>query len=597
MRWLDQRTTVWLLALAALALAWPVSAQSVSASVDRSEVSLDDQILLTVAIDGSRTATPQLPPLPDFRVISRGTTMEQTMINGAISLRVSYRYVLIPSRVGEFEIGPVTADVEGRTIGSDPFRIRVLESGRQPDEQADAFLTVSVSDETPYVGEQILYTWRFYRRVRVADARLTALEFGNLSVEELGEVREYDTTVRGVNYRVSELRRALFAQRPGPVRLPASELTCEFPVERRSRGIFDFGRLQTRTRVLRSRELELEVQPIPAAPAGYSGLVGDFRIRSSLSKNELAVGESATLEVRVSGSGNIQLMREPTLPDLTSFKVYEDQPSTRIDRTGERLSGSRTYRKALVPLASGTTEISAIDLVFFDPDEGRFRTRRTEPIPVLIRPGAEDEELMLTESLSSSGGKVAVRVLAEDILPIRTDLEGLSPAGFSGWSAVLWTGVGVVPPAAVGMLWWLLGARRRGNSDDRRRLQAFRTAMSALQRLPEEATNEDVTAGAAQAGRILRAYVGDKLGRKGDSLTPVEVERLLEEAGVSLELALEARNTLERLEAVAYRGDARRFTARQLAQSVETVVKSLEPELGRRSTLDGRLRQAARGPS
>ncbi len=580
-----------LVSLALAALASQSDAQSVQASVDRGQVALDSQLLLTVVIEGTQDARPVLPDLPDFRVVPRGgSSREMSIVNGAMTQRISYRFILIPSRVGRFTVGPVSAEIGGRQYQSEPFRVRVLAAGEQPADQAEAFLTVAVSDEQPFVGEQIIYTWRFYRRIRVADARITALDFGDLTSEELGEVREYDTNYQGVPYRVSELRRALFAQRPGEVTIAPSELTCEIAMaSNRRSSIFDLGRLTTEPRILRSRQVKLNVRPLPSVPPGFSGLVGDFSIRSSLSKNELRVGESATFEVRVQGSGNIQLMSEPELPNLSAFKIYEDKPSTHINRTGEGLQGTRTFRKALVPLGVGLVDLPPINLVFFDPTREAFRTRSTEGIPIQILPGAEDEDLMLTESLNPGAGKVAVRVLADDILPIRTDLRSVRRAAPSILELATWTSAATGPPVLVGLV-WLFGRRRRRFASEqglRARQGAFRQALASLEQVTN-ARDVPISTLAANASSVLRGYVGQKLGANGEAMTPAEAEASLVRARVQPDVAKEARETLERLEALAFGGDSRRFTGQQLAQSTGSVIKELEEQLAAGFRVDGR---------
>ena len=580
-----------LVCLALSALAAQVEAQGVNASVDRSQVALDGQLLLTVVVEGSQEARPVLPDLPDFRVVSRGgMTRATSIVNGIRTEQSSHRFILIPSRVGQFTVGPVTADIGGVTYASSPFRVRVLATGEEPAEQAEAFLTVAVSDSSPFVGEQVVYTWRFYRRIRVADARITALDFGDFTSEELGEVQEYDTTYQGLPYRVSELKRALFAQRPGEVSIPASELTCEIPVRRNRRSsFFDFGRLATEPRVLRSKSVTLNIRPLPTAPNDFSGLVGDFSIRSSLSKNELKVGESATLEVRVQGTGNIQLMREPALDGLAAFKVYEDKPSTHINRTGDGLRGTRTFRKALVPLEAGILDLPPLDLVFFDPNREVFRTRSTERIPVQVMPGTEDEDLMLTESLNPGAGKVAVRVLADDILPIRTDLRSVRTARPSMVELSGWGGAAVAPPILMGLA-WLFGRRRRQFASDkglRARQGAFRHALGSLQEIAAS-SGAPISELASKTSSILRGYIGQKLGLNGEALTPSEAEDSLTQASVRPEAALSARETLERLEALVFGGDSRRFSGKQLAQSAEGIIKELESQLGTGFGVDGR---------
>jgi hypothetical protein len=190
-------------------------ADGVTATIDRSEATVEDQLLLTVTVEGSRSARPNLPELPDFEVVPRGQSTQMSFINGRMSSSVTHNFLLVPKRAGEFEIGPITAEFDGESYASERFTVRIVEASQQPKQSRDLFLTARVSTTSPFVGQQVVYVWRFYRRVRIGDARLQPQEFQGFLVEDLGEVREYQTTVNGVQYLVSEIRRALFPQEEG----------------------------------------------------------------------------------------------------------------------------------------------------------------------------------------------------------------------------------------------------------------------------------------------------------------------------------------------------------------------------------------------
>ena len=117
------------------------------------------------------------------------------------------------------------------------MKLRVLPAAARPRSSRPVFVTASVSNTNPYVGEQVLFVWRFYYRARIADPRIDSLDLGEFLVEDLGEVRNLQATEGGVQYEVSEIRKALFAQRPGTFVIPPSRLTVQLVQARRSRGV------------------------------------------------------------------------------------------------------------------------------------------------------------------------------------------------------------------------------------------------------------------------------------------------------------------------------------------------------------------------
>ena len=85
-------------------------------------------------------------------------------------------------------------------------------------------------------------------------------DFEGFIVEELGDQREFNTTLNGKSYVVTELLRALTPQEAGPIELPGSSLNADVVVSRsgRRRSIFDdmLGRAET-------RRMRIESTPTP----------------------------------------------------------------------------------------------------------------------------------------------------------------------------------------------------------------------------------------------------------------------------------------------------------------------------------------------
>jgi hypothetical protein len=566
------------LILAAIAVsAAPALAIEVRATADRTEVTSEEQIILTVTIEGSMSASPELPPLPDFTVFRGRQGTEMSFVNGRRRVAISYGYYLRPLRAGTFTIGPVSAVIDGERYQSEPFEVRVLAASDAPREERDIYITVTVSTTTPYVGQQVLYVWRLYRRIRIGEARLDPVEFPGFLVEDLGqEPRDYETVVGGQAYLVSELRKALFPQEVGRLTVPGSRLSYRVAMRERSdgRSLFDevFGTTRTEGRVLHTQPIELDVRSPPPAPPGFSGLVGDFSVDAKVSRRELKVGESTTLDITVGGTGNVQLIAEPRVEPLAAFKVYDDQPTSKVSRDGHLLSGSRSFHKALVPMQSGELTLPAAELTFFDPEEEAYRVARSEPITLSVFPSDSPEDLRLTESLAPTTGKVSVRILADDILPLHKGAEVLSGSRFSPvsrpWLLALWL---ALPPLGFAAH-WALDRRRRHyleNSHLRRRREALRRARRALRGARSE----------GEASRCLRGYIGDKLGVEGSALTPAEVRAYLSERRVSAPLLERACSLLERLEAAEY-GRSQQGAAGSV-DDVSPLLADLERELGR----------------
>jgi hypothetical protein len=467
--------------------------------------------------------------------------------------------------------------------------VRILEASSKPQDRRELFIATTVSNRQPYVGEQVIYTWRFYRRVRIGGANLTPLEFEGLLVEDLGDVREYKTTLNGIDYVVNEIRKALFPSEEGTVTIPGSELTCEVLVQtrRRSRSLFDdfFGRTQTQTKMLRSAPIELDVRPLPSPPAGFSGLVGDFDITSRISKRQLQVGESATLELTISGSGNVASIGEPPMPDLSAFKIYDDKPTTSVDRSSSGLAGRKSFNKALVPMEPGELVVPPFRLVYFDPREGSYRTESTPALSLDVAPADGKEELRLTEFVAPTTGKVAVRILADDILPIDKGLDAISSRRPGRTAGALWLGSLLAPPLAFVGVFALRRRQARMEKDAglRRRRRALSRALSSLRGMESNARGGDAGESIRLASRCVREYVGDTLGLEGAALTAAETDAHLRARGVDEKLVRETHELLDQLEAAQYGSAQASAALERLTPSIRALLKRLEKQIRRGS--------------
>ena len=541
-------------ALSALALlaAGTATAASITAEIDRDEATLEDRLVLNLTVTGSASAVPVLPELTAFDVLPAGQSKQWSFVNGRASTSISYRYVLLPRETGEFVVPAATVEIDGEQLASKPFTVRIRSAGAASGQERDLFLTTQLSTTTPYVGQQVLFTWRLYRRVDIGEARLDPFEFDGFLVEDLGEVREFEAQVNGRTFLVSEIRKALFPQEQGELVLPPTRLSCQVARarQRRSGDVFSdvFGRVATEPKVLRSEPLRVEVQPLPAAPPGFSGLVGSFDLKARLSQRKVQAGESVTLTLEVSGSGNVQMIPEPKMPELTAVKMYDDKPGSSIKRQASGLSGSRTFRKALVPQAAGTLTLPPVKLVYFDPDADAFRTAATPEIPLEVLPAEGEEELRLTETLAPSTGKVAVRILADDILPVYAGIDGL---GGSGRPTPAQLAAMLLLPLLT-YLAALVAARRRDlhrqDAGLARRRRALARARRRLRRIGADGDGQATEA----LSRCVREFLGDKLGLEGSALTADDARGHLAAAGVAPSRVDEVGGLLERLEAARY---------------------------------------------
>ena len=232
------------------------------------------------------------------------------------------------------------------------------------------FVRASVDNDNPYMGQQVAYVFRIYRRsdfsIPAGETRYQPPGFAGFWNSEMSERREYSETIGAHQYSVVELRTLLFPTVAGRVEIGA-------------------GRLSGHVGVLESDPVVLNVRSLPpGAPAGFTGAVGRFEIAVEADSTTVGANEPARITVRISGVGNIDSLPELTWAEFRDWRLIES-PSNADSRLADgQITGVRTYDLTLVPERAGELTIPAIEYAYFDPELEQYVQIATPPIVVSV---------------------------------------------------------------------------------------------------------------------------------------------------------------------------------------------------------------------
>ena len=383
---------------------------------------------------------------------SQGSSTSMSIVNGQTSVKheYSYTYTLKPSKLGENSIPGVTFLVNGKQVKSNAVTVTVTQENQrqqqqqrrsswwdwdmpsaQPQQQPqlskdDVILKASASKTNPYEGEEVIITHKLYLGSSIQNFQPTGNEFPSqpdLWTYTLGnpeaEAKHTVETLNGKRYDVYELRKtAVYPQKTGEITITPLELEGVVTIPSGW-----FGRQEKMN--LKSNSVTLNVKPLPQGkPMGFSGLVGKFTIKSSLTKSELATNDATNLVITVSGSGNIQHIEELNITFPTDFDVTEPAISDKLQTGGSSVSGSRTFEYVIIPRAAGTFEIPAAEFSYFDLATHSYKTLTTEPYTITVAKGAGDET-----TVSGNSFKQDIQILDKDIRYIKSGHRAFVPAG------------------------------------------------------------------------------------------------------------------------------------------------------------------------
>ncbi len=520
---------------------------SFNTSVDRTEVSLDEQITLTVSVTGAvkSISEPELPPLNEFSIYSAGRSHNFSYSNGQLSSSVTFNYVLVPRKAGKFTIGPAKISLKGQTFETTPIEITVSEAAGSQDsrpeqseqkqmqkspqlEGKDLFIRTSVDKKKVYVDEQITMTFRFYQGVRLFNnPEYTPPSLAGFWSEDLPPKKQYYQTVDSRQYYVQELKTALFPTSTGKLTIGPAELKCTVEdldrfLNRDPFAMFDRDLLslfrQGKPQILKSKPIEIEVLPLPeiGKPEDFSGTVGDFKLKVSTDETEVEVGQPVTLKARVSGVGNIKSVGEPVIAELPDFRTYSSGSSENVSKDNYTVQGVKTYEQVLIPRKAGKYTLPPVEFSFFDPDAKSYRTLKSQPILLTVLPSAEAYPTEIAQL-----SKQEIGMAAKDIRYIKVYSGDFQDQGKQLYQRPVFLILQLIPLLALALSWRYQSAREKLNSDVgyARQKRARRLAQKRLKvarKLISAQTSKEFY---CEVSRAVLQYVGDKLNLSAHGLT------------------------------------------------------------------------------
>ena len=542
------------LALCGVVAAAPVLAQpapSITLQVDRTRITLADELELVVTLKGNVDGL-QPPPLTDFDVASQRT---EQRIDVGRSRTFAQVYTLRPKKTGTFQIGPAQATAGGRVVATaQPVTVVVEEpAAKAPlsaedaltvdaDTEEAAFLRWSVPRTAFYVGEPFPLVLNLWLRTElnasspelVQQPKLDGLLVEDLKVDPS---RGAERKSLGRNtYDVFPLTAQLATPlRSGKVLIDATTLRLAI-----AQGGFMSGSRRT---TLTTPPFHLEIRDVPSEgrPAGFSPRnVGQFTLTAKLvderggELTRARTGQRLILRAEVRGNGNLVSLETPQIDHGASAaaSVFELSPLTgasddQIEKSARGMAGVRVFQWLVAANRPGNLTTPTLRLETFDPVAQRFVTLAAEGRPLEVSGAAITPQ---ADQASSLG---------EDVGPIvETATLSTSPATALPRSPIYWAAMAL---PLLGFL--LLELRhRRGLSDLRN--PGARAARGAGQnakkrlRAAEQALKDGLVKDFyGQLARTLTSYFEERANIPATGMTHLEVRQATRAAGYPADLA------------------------------------------------------------
>jgi hypothetical protein len=371
----------------------------------------------------------------------------------------------------------------------------------------DYFAEVSVDNPTPYIGQQITYRFRFYDAVGVSNPLYEAPDFEGFWRIDKSGVSRTAQQLNNRQYTIAELQTALYPTRPGSITIAPATITLPETVFRAEEKFT-------------TQPVTLDVKPLPeGAPDGFTGAVGQFELSATLDRQSALLGQTFTLKLTVTGTGNVEQLALPDFPELPAWHIYANPTSFTSSETNGVVVGQKVFEYLFIPSQTGQLDLPTMTLTYFDPSTAAYRSINTVPISVNVLPSGESTATAVPEPTltSPSSGHLALKPV-----PVNLQAAPIIP-GILFW--LLW----LIPPAGVGagVGWMWYQSRQRSQQLALRSSMALRRAQIQLQSLIKG--NSNLRPGYEKIRQSILGYFGDRLNQDTRDWTSLELENRFEQ--------------------------------------------------------------------
>lgn len=419
-----------------------------------------DQVRLVFTVNSQDIKDFRAPSIKGFDVLMGPSRSQQSsiqIINGKRTSNSStaFTYILLAGSPGTYTIPAASVEVNGEKVFSNAISIKVLpqdqnsgNSGNNGGGSAsssrsqaagsrisanDLFITATASKTTVHEQEAILLTYKVYTVVNLRQLYGKMPDLKGFQTQEVELPQQKTFTLehyKGRNYNTTVWSQyVLFPQQTGKLEIPSITFDGVVAQQTVSDDPFDAffnggGHVEVKKKIT-TPKVVINVQPLPAKPAGFSGAVGEFKLASSINATDVKTNDAVTIKLTLSGTGNMKLIGTPEVKFPQDFEIYDPKVTDDYKLTNSGLTGTKTFEYLAIPRHAGNFTIPAVEFTYFDLKSNSYKTLKTEAYNLKVAKGQGNADQVISDFTN----KESVKMLGKDIRFIKLGDSSLRPKG------------------------------------------------------------------------------------------------------------------------------------------------------------------------
>ena len=405
-----------------------LKAQTLSVTTDKNPAIVGEQILIKFTVN-AKAKEFKSPNFQGLRILSgpnSSSSSSYSFVNGESKSEITttYSYYVSASKEGSYTISPASVYVNKKNILSNPLTIKVVKGKKQENNniEKNLFITVSTSKKNIIVGEQIIVSYKLHTRLELENTELSQIPnlngFWKKDLESSSRFKR--EVIDGVPYNTAIIKKTvLTAQKSGKLEIDPIKVTCSIRItnQRNRRDPFAnfFNSYNVREEIISSKAITINVKDLPSPkPNNFLGSVGNFEISSKIDKKEINANDALTYTIKLTGTGNIELIKPFDINFPKDFEVYDPKVTEKIFQGGIKRS-IKTFEYLLIPRYEGEYKIPSYDFSFFDTKQKKYISKYTKSHNINVLKSSNDEETV------TSFNQQKVESINNDINYIKTN--------------------------------------------------------------------------------------------------------------------------------------------------------------------------------
>ncbi|WP_104037218.1 BatD family protein [Vibrio jasicida] len=411
--------------MASLLTSFSVFAQSLQASVNKTQVAKNEVINLRIIAD-----TELGSDAIDFDALKQDFFLGQPRygrssnnINGHKTVRTEWSISIAPMKEGVVTIPSFSAD----GMKTEPIKLRVTKDKGEPNLDDLFSFNMSVDSHTLYPQQSATLRMQLAIKVdprRLDNPQVVPPSIDGMKIEPASDMKQAQRIIDGLEVTVVEQAFRITAEQPGTYTLNGPKLTGSYIYGDSLTGSTKIMPINTKT-----EQMPITVKPIPKdfkgnwLPASALELTQSWQDEQGnpLSANAVSTvkqGSSITRTIRIRASGT----QAEYLPRIgivypSTLRVYPEQPQFETARDG---TVTMTMKQVLIPTEAGDLTLPGYKLNWWDSNRDQARESKIA-------------ELNLKVEKSDTG----LITLPESVLPTQPT-QTASPTAPQGGVDTIW---------------------------------------------------------------------------------------------------------------------------------------------------------------